>query len=254
MSGRHEEFYQAIRAHPEEDAPRLIYADWLEEQGETDRAEFIRAHCQMAVLAKDDPQRHGVSRVCAKLLAQHPEWQVESTSRFHAVFHRGFVEDVEADLESFLGHGAAITQHAPLLRLRVIAEELDRFQIHSLAASPYLADVHTLDLSRIRFLDRGLEVLLRSPHVKGLLGLRLQSCGLRNADAKLLAAAQHLAGLQLLDVENNRITDLGAVPLAHSPHLAGLRKLDLRGNNLGPEGRDELSKRFGDRVLFDPGT
>src|SRR4051812_26470093 len=35
----------AIFAHPDEDAPRLIYADWLDEQGgesNADRAEYIR--------------------------------------------------------------------------------------------------------------------------------------------------------------------------------------------------------------------
>ena len=37
-----QDFLAAIRAAPDEDAPRLIYADWLEENGEADRADFIR--------------------------------------------------------------------------------------------------------------------------------------------------------------------------------------------------------------------
>jgi uncharacterized protein (TIGR02996 family) len=32
----------AIDANPEEDTPRLVYADWLDEQGQSIRAEFIR--------------------------------------------------------------------------------------------------------------------------------------------------------------------------------------------------------------------
>jgi uncharacterized protein (TIGR02996 family) len=36
----------AILAHPDEDTPRLAYADWLEENGQPDRAEFIRVHCR----------------------------------------------------------------------------------------------------------------------------------------------------------------------------------------------------------------
>lgn len=35
----------AIRAHPDEDTPRLIYADWLDENGQPERAEFIRLRC-----------------------------------------------------------------------------------------------------------------------------------------------------------------------------------------------------------------
>ena len=32
-----------ILAEPDEDTPRLVYADWLQEHGEEDRARFIRA-------------------------------------------------------------------------------------------------------------------------------------------------------------------------------------------------------------------
>ena len=38
---RHD-FLNAIRADPDADPPRLIYADWLDENGESDRAEFVR--------------------------------------------------------------------------------------------------------------------------------------------------------------------------------------------------------------------
>jgi uncharacterized protein (TIGR02996 family) len=38
-------FLQAILENPDDDAPRLIFADWLEERGNSDRAEFIRLQC-----------------------------------------------------------------------------------------------------------------------------------------------------------------------------------------------------------------
>lgn len=44
-----ESFLAAIIADPQEDAPRLIFADWLEEHGERDRAEFIRVQCELAM-------------------------------------------------------------------------------------------------------------------------------------------------------------------------------------------------------------
>ncbi|MEK6235193.1 MAG: TIGR02996 domain-containing protein [Planctomycetales bacterium] len=37
----HERFLADITAHPDDDAPKLVYADWLEERGDK-RAEFIR--------------------------------------------------------------------------------------------------------------------------------------------------------------------------------------------------------------------
>lgn len=37
----------AILAAPDDDLPRLVFADWLEENGEVDRAEFIRVQCEI---------------------------------------------------------------------------------------------------------------------------------------------------------------------------------------------------------------
>ncbi len=37
----------AILAHPDEDTPRLVYADWLDEHNDPDRAEFIRVQVQL---------------------------------------------------------------------------------------------------------------------------------------------------------------------------------------------------------------
>src|SRR5947209_2333045 len=44
----HEAFLQAIIEAPEDDAPRLVYADWLEDNGDPHRAEFIRVQVELA--------------------------------------------------------------------------------------------------------------------------------------------------------------------------------------------------------------
>ena len=38
----------AIRETPDDDTPRLVFADWLQENGEEERAEFVRIQCQLA--------------------------------------------------------------------------------------------------------------------------------------------------------------------------------------------------------------
>ena len=43
----------AILAAPDEDTPRLVYADWLEENGEPERAAFIRVQIRIAGLQRD---------------------------------------------------------------------------------------------------------------------------------------------------------------------------------------------------------
>ena len=39
---------RAVLESPFDDAPRLVYADWLEENGRPGRAEFIRAQVELA--------------------------------------------------------------------------------------------------------------------------------------------------------------------------------------------------------------
>lgn len=52
------ELIASIRANPLEDAPRLMYADWLDEFGDCDRdaatAEFVRLSCNFTAKRKSD--------------------------------------------------------------------------------------------------------------------------------------------------------------------------------------------------------
>jgi uncharacterized protein (TIGR02996 family) len=51
-----EAFLQAIWENPEDDTPRLVYADWLQEKGDP-HGEFIHVQCLLAAMAPDDPRR-----------------------------------------------------------------------------------------------------------------------------------------------------------------------------------------------------
>jgi uncharacterized protein (TIGR02996 family) len=47
------DYLQAILENPEDDDFRLIFADWLEEQGDP-RGEFIRTQCELATMTSND--------------------------------------------------------------------------------------------------------------------------------------------------------------------------------------------------------
>jgi len=49
--------FAAICDAPDDDAPRLIYADWLDEHGDPERAEFIRIQCRLAEFQRLVEQR-----------------------------------------------------------------------------------------------------------------------------------------------------------------------------------------------------
>jgi uncharacterized protein (TIGR02996 family) len=47
--------YAAILAHADEDTPRLVFADWLEENGDASYAAFIRKQIKLAKVPEWDP-------------------------------------------------------------------------------------------------------------------------------------------------------------------------------------------------------
>src|SRR5262249_47228372 len=79
-------FLQDIIENPAADCPRLAFADWLEEHGQADRADFIRVQCELAKLAENDPRQPLLERRSQELLEEHaqewlkplPEWVVRT--------------------------------------------------------------------------------------------------------------------------------------------------------------------------------
>src|SRR5262249_10550078 len=65
-------FLEAILDEPDEDAHRLVYADWLDEQGRrSERGEFIRVQCRRARLLEKDPEQIDLERKEKDLLFEH---------------------------------------------------------------------------------------------------------------------------------------------------------------------------------------
>ena len=107
----HDGFLRAILDRPDDDVPRLVYADWLEEHGDPARAEFIRVQCELATLPDDDPRRPTLEdREHGLLVAHEPAWLTDFAaldghpSIPEWAFRRGFLDEVCAgtvDLDSF---------------------------------------------------------------------------------------------------------------------------------------------------------
>src|SRR5262249_52401492 len=53
----HEAFLAAVLETPDDDTPRLIYADWLDEHGEPERGELIRLQCALAKMREGERAR-----------------------------------------------------------------------------------------------------------------------------------------------------------------------------------------------------
>jgi uncharacterized protein (TIGR02996 family) len=68
-------FLRAIQDRPDDDTTRLVYADWLEEQGgeqNATRAAFIRADCELANLPEEHERREELQARLRDLAASLP--------------------------------------------------------------------------------------------------------------------------------------------------------------------------------------
>src|SRR5438046_2537388 len=110
---------QAVLAEPQDDALRLVYADWLEEHGDPDRAELIRLQCELARLEPSDRRGQRLRRRERALLREHGKEWAGPLGRLkcspYLGWRRGFVDSVrEVEAQEFLDHLPAFFERHPL--------------------------------------------------------------------------------------------------------------------------------------------
>jgi uncharacterized protein (TIGR02996 family) len=217
---------RAIRAAPEDTAMRLVYADWLEEHGDPERAEFIRVQCELAAPERLDPERaKGLRQREQDLLKRHRKTWLGGLGDVSGAwgqytdlrFRRGFVETASLPAAVFLAHAAGVERHCPALR--------------------------EVRLFRVR--GRG-EDLARCPVLGQLSGIELADW-MTAGEARALAGSPQLSGLQTLRVwlgsrHDEDVCAEVARPGAF-PGLRTVRLLQLYGGVLAGERAGELRAR-----------
>lgn len=146
-------FLEAICADPADTSVRLIYADWLQEHGGNEYAEFIRVQVELADLEgrmknlstgevkplRCDDKGHWLTcpdtEKCEALRRREAEllehnwmaWAGQELLRFvnfygrrgAPAFRRGFVEVVECRCDQWMEHGPAIVRRQPVREVRL---------------------------------------------------------------------------------------------------------------------------------------
>jgi uncharacterized protein (TIGR02996 family) len=255
-------FLQAIRDAPEDDAVRLVYSDWLEEQGQDARAEFIRVQCALARCPRRSSRRKGLAARVDELWRQFEDqwlredltacglWELaveeypgepESADDLLCVFgflgweyQRGFLAELRGSVTTLLSSLPCLDRLPPLETLYLM--EVGPKELGKLLRWPGLAHVSTLRLHRWDDFDpndlgnAGACALARATTVSRLVSLSLGETGVGDAGVEALAASPYLSRLEELYLDTNEgIGPAGAWALVHSRHLLKLRRLDLSG-------------------------
>ena len=262
----HPGFLKAICEEPDDDAHRLIYADWLDDHGDPDRAEFIRLQCALARLDDEDEAMQARE---AELLRRHGDaWRDELPDLPKVVwqdpFRRGFVKSASVpNYTAWQKQGLALLAAAPLEWVSLY--QMTPRTVRLLARSPGIERVRGLEFPDANFGDSDLEVLgescrLRvfrfhgrgqgasnlghdagrilgtSPGFRRLRQLHLVATPLHNGVATDLTSAPNF-----VELEEFRLISCGLTAISFDSLLAHvswnrLRLLDVSANNIRDEG------------------
>jgi uncharacterized protein (TIGR02996 family) len=174
--GDQDAILEAIFAAPADDAPRLVYADWLDEHGHPEQAEFIRRHIELFRTPANDYAR--LARAAA-LEASWNRFKIELVESLPAtevrldLYSRGLPELVyDTTADRFLADAADWWPLFPVRKLgldgwmdradeiglsRYLSRvtnlilrggEVDFHAARALVASPHLANVPRLSITR----------------------------------------------------------------------------------------------------------
>jgi uncharacterized protein (TIGR02996 family) len=186
-------FLADIVEHPDDDAPRLVYADWLEDNGDPQRAEFIRTQCELARprMPGGPARRRELQKREKSLFADHGERWTEATGKWYTAhlrcWNRGFPHIASVG-GSTLSSVAAVLPHlfatAPVTDL--IIDNLN--QINPADGEKFASRRALSRLRRLHFssgvfsgllreqsavCEQELAALFRSPHLANLEQLEL---------------------------------------------------------------------------------
>lgn len=278
---QHDALLAAVCAAPDDDLPRLVFADWCDENGEPERAEFVRVQIELAKGAKGERAATLRKREQELLAANRDDWTedlLEFTDLFYddpLRFRRGFVEDISLDEELLVQHGAELFRRAPIRTIRMG----DQGGFSELHKCKHLLRITTLDLTGSVLDDeyRGSAVFFRSEYLANLTTLIAQGYddnGHLDAEGlRAIAESKYLTSLRKLDISNNwlfarssneaaaraAVLALGnlpalveleaegiglgehAVDLAAQPWLSRLKVLNLNSNNISDRGARALA-------------
>lgn len=196
-----------IAADPENDLPRLVFADWLEEHGDAERAEFVRAQVRLAAVPEWDP----FAVYCRH---RQPEWTSGDPWRMSLpwvhgwavewhpdrAFRRGFGYSlIVRDLAAFLADASRIFDVAPVGELHLPTATLDQWRVFG--RSPWLPRVKSVHFYGTTTPIEPVRVLCDSPLATGIEELVFEVCSRPGMPVLLEGLFQSELGRRLQRVE-----------------------------------------------------
>jgi uncharacterized protein (TIGR02996 family) len=252
---------KAICQSPEDDVVRLVYADWLEENGDAERARFIRVQCRLASLPRFDLERYELEGEESALRVKHGKKWLKPLAKIttNVEFQRGFPHRFALPAAKFVAKGEELFAAAPTLReYRVLQpnaaweqlldcpalEKVTSFdagqhgitipRTQALARSKRVCNLRRLDLYGSA-LSKSLGDLAVSPALAKLEWLNVRKCGFGTTGLGTLLKAKFAGNLKFLDVSQNELHSAAVGLLAKWQGASRLEDLTIGEGHLGDD-------------------
>lgn len=227
------EYIRAIVVAPDDDAPRLAYADWLDAHGRSERAEFIRVQIELA-RSPHHPEQALLQARQADLLKSHERsWAPNNSLALFFEWRRGFVTVLHPCARGVFGGEDSLK----ILTEFPLAEELEfgfcmtDAEFHFM---PLLPNLRSFGIGgNVRVTDVSIR---RIGNWQTLHKLRMNGDQITDASLSYLVG---LAELRELDLSYTAITDSG---LSHLAALTSLESLDVSETRITGQGLSELTR------------
>jgi uncharacterized protein (TIGR02996 family) len=246
-SAEYDALYAAVCAAPDDDTPRLVLADWLDEHDDPHRAAFIRASVQLAQMQEADPHAAAVYDFrsathylwqsyadaaaispavgrMAELTKQAKASESKAAARWKAVLGKRKVGLIHGYVRGFPYH--IIVSNARQYATRAGPENLPGYSLYVFYAN-----------------EPGLDELLATRNFAAATGFELSSVDSPDSVRKLGArpAVRNFRSLHL-SLESDDGAILAAV--ATQPNWSGLTSLELDSYVYQTRSRLDLPKEF----------
>ncbi len=226
----YEPFLKAICENPDDDTVRLVYADWLEENGDPERAEFIRLQIAVPDRPREFDPRYARVEELRKL--HSGKWRAEVpqvNGVTYGQFRRGFLDRVTfRNFQGFVARGGGLLTQIPACDVRLV--QVQASDIGTLLSSPHVSQI---TLVRINAGIACPEVIERLVATEWEWRLRELEISARGPNAIHPFRPRPM------------IADREALLLARATVFPRLWSLRLTGVTLSPVAYRELVERFG---------
>ncbi|MFT3697738.1 MAG: TIGR02996 domain-containing protein [Kofleriaceae bacterium] len=202
----------AVLADPSSDAPRLVFADWLNDRGDP-RGELIALQ-----LTRASGQQINVRE--RELLDTYGATWRKPASSMDAEIERGFIVSVDGRCTAYVANAAKLARE-PLEFLHLVDMVAKKFT--TLAPHPTLRTL-TLRVPKLPI------SALAAPFLRTLVELRLDFSGIKDKGLAVLAK-QPFTRLSVLTLEDTGITSKGVIALAAAPWMQRIERLVLKNNS-----------------------